>query len=126
MTDTGKQISNLMMDTGKSAADMTHAMKNLGNGSMQRGLARIGRYFVHEAAMAASNGRKKGRIEGGIIGALGMLFIGGIAVIVKQQKKKKEQQHEMEGQVILKTMQTEMTDESVDSIDVDLDTEETC
>lgn len=29
MSNTGKQIANLMMDTGKSAPDMTHAVKSL-------------------------------------------------------------------------------------------------
>ena len=39
MTNTATQIANLMMNNGKTAADMTHAVKVLGNGSMQQGFA---------------------------------------------------------------------------------------
>ena len=54
MTNTATQIANLMMNNGKTAADMTHAVKVLGNGSMQQGFARIGSYFTKEAAIAAA------------------------------------------------------------------------
>lgn len=45
MTNTAMQIANLMMSNGKNAANMTHAVKILGGGSMQRGFARIGDFF---------------------------------------------------------------------------------
>ena len=52
-TSTGKQIANLLTESGKSAADMTHLVKVLGEGSMQKGLTRIGTYFEKEMADAA-------------------------------------------------------------------------
>ena len=42
---------------------MTHAVKVLGNGSMQQGFARIGAYFTKEAAIAAARGLTQGRIQ---------------------------------------------------------------
>ena len=71
MTNTATQIANLMVNNGKTAADMTHAVKVLGNGSKQQGFARIGSYFTKEAAIAAAKGLAKGRIQGGVVGVLG-------------------------------------------------------
>lgn len=41
MEKTGKQIIDLITDHNKSASDMTHALKILGNGNMQKGFTRI-------------------------------------------------------------------------------------
>lgn len=103
MTSIVIQISNLMMDTGKSAADMTHAVKVLGNGSMQKGFYRIGEFFSEEIKLANAKGLYIGRIQGGIVGVIGTVAIGGIIVTVINNKHKKEI-HEMEGQIILQTM----------------------
>lgn len=104
MTSTGRQITNLMMDTGKSAADMTHAVKVLGNGSMQQGFSRIGAFFSEEVATAAAKGLTTGRVQGGIVGMLGTAAVGGIIAFAVSKKRKKDA-HEAEGQIILQTMQ---------------------
>ena len=52
MTTTGMQIVDLITDNGKPAPDMTHALKLLGNGSMQAGLTRIGNHFKAEISAA--------------------------------------------------------------------------
>lgn len=104
MTNTGRQITNLMMDTGKSAADMTHAVKVLGNGSMQQGFSRIGAFFSEEVATAAANGLATGRVQGGIAGMLGTAAVGGIIAFVINRKRKKDA-HEAEGKIILQAMQ---------------------
>ena len=49
MSNLGKQITELLMDSGKSAPSITHALKSLGNGSMQKGLARMSNYLVSDA-----------------------------------------------------------------------------
>ena len=124
MSNTGKQIANLMMDTGKSAPDMTHAVKVLGNGSMQKGFSRIGKYFMDEINTANKKGLTKGRIQGGIAGALGAVALGG-AIKFAIDKKHKHSAHEIEGQKILKEMQSasplypENTDDSNKGTNID-------
>lgn len=98
MTNTGKQIANLMIDTGKSGAEMSHAVKVLGNGSMQRGFARIGEYYTAENAIALS----KGRLQGGVI-VLGVLgTIGAIKYSI--DKYKSSHAHINEGKIIFDTI----------------------
>lgn len=105
MTDTRKQILDLMTNNGKSAPEMTHSVKVLGNGSMQKGLTYIGEYFKEEIELAASKGVTKGRIQGGVIGALIGASLGGLAYLVVRNKKKAEL-HEEAGNKILKTMES--------------------
>lgn len=105
MTDTGKQILKLMTNDGKSAPEITHAVKVLGNGSMQRGLTYMGEYFKEEIAEAASKGIAKGRIQGGVVGTLITLSLGVLAYQAIRKKKKAEV-HEASGRKILKTMES--------------------
>ena len=114
MTNTATQIANLMMNNGKTAADMTHAVKVLGNGSMQQGFARIGSYFTKETAMAAAKGLAKGRIQGGVVGVLGTAAAGGIiAYFVSKNKQKAD--HEEEGRKILQVMGEKASDDIEES-----------
>ncbi len=115
MTDTGTRIIRFLMNPGKSAPDMTHALKTLGGDSMQHGLARIARYFTEEVRISMERGIAKGRIEGGVIGTLGGLAIGGITTAIIVNRKKKIAKHETEGRDILKTLETE-TAESDDVV----------
>ena len=111
MGDTAKQIIELLTDNQKSAAEMCHATKVLGNGRMQDGFTRIGKYFQEEMVYAAS----KGRMQGGIIGlALGAATVGLAWCAVSRHKKKVD--HENEGQAILSTIE-----ESNISPDSDID-----
>ena len=105
MTNTAMQIANLMKNNEKNAADMTHAVKILGEGSMQRGFARIGEYFSAEVADAAAKSLMSGRIQGGIVGILGTAAVGGLAWWLTREKKAKAA-HEAEGRTILRTMET--------------------
>ena len=106
MTSTGKEIANLMMCNGKSAAEMTHALSALGGGSMQKGFARIGKYFTEESAKAAAKGLNRGRIQGGIVGVLVTAAVGG-AIYAVAKKKEKNLVHEVEGQAILNAMKSD-------------------
>ena len=106
MTNTGKEIANLMMNNGKSASEMTHALSELGGGSMQKGFARIGKYFTEESAKAAAKGLSRGRIQGGIVGVLVTAAVGGTIYAVAK-KKEKDAAHEAEGQTILNAMKSE-------------------
>lgn len=111
MTSTGKQIAALMMDTGKTAAEMTHGIKVLGNGSMQGGLARIGAYFAEEVAIAAT----KGRMQGAVVGILSTIAIGGTVLFAKKRNSKRKK-HEDEGQAILTELEGSDVDDSISQI----------
>ena len=105
MTNTGKQILNLMKDNGKSAPDMTHSLKVLGNGSMQKGFARIEDFFTDEVNATAKKELTKGRIQGVIGSVLGTAALGGLITLIINKKKRKAA-HEAEGQEILKVMKS--------------------
>ena len=66
MNSTATQIAKIISTPNPSAPITTHALAELGNGSMQNGLRRIVSYF---AAESASNLRL-GRMQGGIVGVL--------------------------------------------------------
>lgn len=108
MTTTGMQIVDLITDNGKPAPDMTHALKLLGNGSMQAGLTRIGNHFNAEISAAFSKGLTKGRIQGSILGILGILgtIAVGKTIALTVNKQKKSAAHETEGKDILMAMET--------------------
>jgi len=104
MTNIAREIATLIMSNGKSAADMTHAIKVLGNGSMQEGLTRVASYFTKESAMIAAKSLSKGRFQGVVIGAVGATAVcGGIALAVNY-KKRQQKDHDAEGRKILSTM----------------------
>lgn len=105
MSDTGKQILNLMSQSGKSASEMTHAVKILGDGDMQRGFARIGEYFSTEIVNATSEGLMRGRVQGGIAGVTLMAIAGGVAWWFTRDRKAAAE-HEAEGDKILHAMES--------------------
>lgn len=118
MTNIGKQITDLLMDTGKSAPDMTHALKDLGNGSMQKGFARIAEFFKEEIATATAKELTKGRIQGSIIGILGTVTFGSfVALAINNQKKKAA--HKVEGEEILKSMKSNIPTPQTDANNLD-------
>ena len=66
MDNIGKEILEILKQSGKSASEITHALKFIGNGSMEAGLSKIGVYFQKEV----KNGTMKGAIGGAIGGAI--------------------------------------------------------
>jgi len=107
MNNTATQIARIISTPNPSAPITTHALAELGNGSMQDGLKRIVLYF---AAESASNLRL-GRMQGGIVGVLGTTVVaGGIALAYHFSQKK---QLETEGRIILDTLQKPSTVDAV-------------
>lgn len=51
MNNTATQIANLITRNGKTGADMTHALKELGSGDMQKGLTRIAEFFLKDSVI---------------------------------------------------------------------------
>lgn len=93
MDNTGKEILEILTPSGKSAPEITHALKFIGNGSMEAGLSKIGDYFQKEV----KNGTMKGAI-GGVIG--GAILIKTVELVKKKIDENKK--HKEEGEVILK------------------------
>lgn len=97
VNDIEKAIAELLIPNGKSSPKMTHALKFIGDGSMQQGLARIADYF---AKIGEKTGFKKGSIAG--FAAASILF--GIGVLIKA-KIDKDKQLEAEGKAILQGLE---------------------
>lgn len=93
MNNTGKEILEILTPNGKSASEITHALKFIGNGSMEAGLSKIGDYFQKEV----KNGTMKGAI-GGVIS--GVILIKTVELVKKKISENKK--HKEEGEIILK------------------------
>lgn len=110
MNSTATQIAKIISAPSPSAPITTHALAELGNGSMQNGLRRIVSYFVAESA----SNLKRGRIQGGLVGVLGTAVIaGGSAFIYHEKQKKQKKQLETEGKVILNTLEKSVNENAV-------------
>lgn len=121
MSSTGTQIAELMTANGKTAADMTHNLKVLGDGSMQKGLARIGSYFAKEIGRAEAAGLHQGRIQGGLAGiACAALAAGTVWWLCR--KEETDPAHEAEGREILRVMETAEAPVSVSEEEADTST----
>lgn len=96
------RISDLIKSSGKSAPQMTHALKHLGNGDMQKGITRISNYFTKE-------GVKIGEERGFIRGAAGVsgLFL---LIFLIRKAMLEHQKHKVEGEAILKGLEDGLTD----------------
>lgn len=104
MTDIEKAIVDLLMPDGKPSPKMTHAVKFIGDGSMQNGFARIADYFTKAGERS---GFKKGAIGGSIGGFAVASIIFAIGVLIKN-KIDKDKALEAEGTAILKGLEEGM------------------
>ena len=104
MNSTATQIAKIISTPSPSAPITTHALAELGNGSMQNGLRRIVSYFVAESA----SNLKRGRIQGGLVGVLGTVVIAGGSAFIYHEK-----QLETEGKVILNTLEKSVNENAV-------------
>lgn len=101
MNNTGEEILEILTPSGKSAPEITHALKFIGNGSMEAGLSKIGDYFQKEV----KNGTMKGAI-GGVIG--GVILMKTVELVKKKIDESKN--HKEEGEVILKGLREGLND----------------
>jgi len=96
MSEIGNEISALLTEPGQGGADMTHKLKLLGNGSMQKGINIIAEFFKEE-------GQNVGELRGIVKGSVSTVFIGaavfGTVHLIKEQKKK-EEVHKAKGKKI--------------------------
>lgn len=98
------QIAYLITKNGKTGAEMTHALKDLGGGDMQKGLTRIAEFFLEDSAHSL----KIGRIQGAVgVGAI-FLFYKLIKSAVKNSK------HIEEGKVILNCIEKNLSEKKIE------------
>lgn len=105
MNTYGTQIANLIVQNGKTGAEMTHALKDLGEGDMQKGITRISEYFLAESANSLKVGRLQGT-AGGVVG-VGLLLL--IIKLFKDSKKNSKRKEE--GKVILKCLEKNLLED---------------
>lgn len=106
MSNVSIQIANLITYTGKTGPEMTHALKALGGGDMQKGITRIAEYFLAKSPELLKRGRIQGAI-GGITCAAVLLLI---AKLYNQSKKNTKLN--AEGEAILKTLKDNLPESS--------------
>lgn len=102
MSKTSEQIKDLILNFGKKAPEMTHALKFIGDGNMQKGIGKIADYYFEE-------GMKKGTIKGAAGGAA-TLAIGALVIRFVKKKISESKKHEQEGQEILKGLRNGMAE----------------
>lgn len=74
MSETGMQVRNLVVENGKSSSEITHDLKVLGEGNMQKGIKKLAILCLEEGAQ---RGYKIGEINGIIEGTVGTLLLVG-------------------------------------------------
>ena len=92
-------VPELFGRTSRSAAEMTHILRKVGNGNMQQGIQRISLNSYKEGVM---NGKQIGTIRGSIVGSAatgGLLlsfycFVQGIKWFKERRKSAKEIERE--------------------------------
>ena len=105
MADISKQIIELITSSGKTAPQLTHALKFIG-GNMQNGIYIVAEYFRKEGI---NIGIKKGLARGRLEGAAFMAFI---ATIIESVRRKisEDKALETEGQEILRGLEDGLKD----------------
>lgn len=90
MNKTGSTVAKLFRQSNKSAPEMTHVLKTIGNGDMQEGILNIISTSFKEGAI---HGEKRGAIKGGT--AVGCLLLG-INFLIKEIRKHKADRRKIE------------------------------
>ena len=104
MTDVEKAIADLLLPDGKPSPKMTHAVKFIGDGSMQKGFARIADYYIK---VGERTGFKKGVIVGGM-GSITLASIVYAIYVLINNKIAEDNAVEAEGTSLLKELEEGM------------------
>ena len=98
MSDVAYKIKEVLSETCKSAPEMTHALKIVGDGDMKTGIMIIANYFE-------KRGLNKGRLQG-VAGTLTVVGLVGIITKVIDSNRKNDE----EGKQIIQKLQVGIND----------------
>lgn len=101
MTAEAAQINNFLTPSGRSAAEITHEIKSIGDGNMENGLLVIKNFFAEEQKIANT--------QHSLIG-IGTVLIAGALITSGYYMRKKIKAHKVKGQIILKKISSSKTD----------------
>lgn len=113
MSEAGAAVRSLVYESGKASPEMTHDLKELGDGKMQDGIKRLAAFFMEE-------GRERGYMQGeragtirGVAGTLfvGSLIAGGCWIAERYRINKVIKVHEKEGMKIIRVMEQKASEE---------------
>ena len=105
MSDLSKKITELLSNECKAAPDMTHGLKNIGDGDMKEGMKIMVDFFEE-------NGMRKGALLGATATLAGVGLIVGAKKLYSMKKVHKEK-----GEKILSGLQQGIANESTESIE---------
>lgn len=116
MSDIKKDIKELINTSGKAAADMTHAFKNIGNGDMQRGVKRFADYLFKEGCnQGIKMGEKSGWIKGSLttLGVVAFAIGGGLYIKNRYVAYKSKKAFEEEGKEIFNAIKSSVPENAI-------------
>ncbi len=90
MNTTADKIAAIITKPTPAAPVTTHALAELGNGNMQKGLIRITEYFHEESLANLHRGRVQGAMLGGFVATIGIGIFG--YVYHRRERKKLEKE----------------------------------
>ena len=109
MSEAGAAVRSLVFENGKAGPEMTHDLKVLGGGDMQKGLKRLAAFFMEEGRLSGYKlGERNGTIKG-VAGTLlaGSLIAGGCWITERCRINKIIKEHEKEGMKIIRVVEPE-------------------
>lgn len=112
MSNLSKKIEELLSDSCKAAPDMTHSLKNIGDGDMKEGMKIV-------VEFSEENGMRKGAL----LGATATLAVVGLIVAAKKLYSVKTA-HKEKGEKILNGLKQGIENESIEDYDCTKESEE--
>ena len=107
------QIYELVSATGKSAPNMTNALKTIGDGSMQDGIKSMADFFFGSGTLyGMKRGERRGLVKGSLLTlVVGGVILGGIRAKQCYDDYKFRKSLREDGDKILKAMHNSIQDE---------------
>lgn len=114
MTQLAKEIMEFLNTEGQRASDMTHAIKEIGDGDMKKGMKNFADFFYAEGhstgiSQGFDMGERSGITKGSVLTLLVVAVAGGSYTFLKNkhQKKQMEVAQKEKGEKILQAIERE-------------------